>query len=217
MRRALHAVALLCALLTAACAAPRQAAAPPAAPAPPPQEPPHVVVLLADPDGTVGRVSVANAGGARTLVRAGEATRILDAATVPTETRVLGPDEIRALVGDAIDAQPPAPLHFTLYFEQASAELTAASRRDLDAVVAAIRERASVDTSVVGHTDTAGDAQANAQLALQRATAVGALLAAAGVEPGSLDITSHGEGNLLVPTGDNVVEPRNRRVEVTVR
>ena len=47
--------------------------------------------------------------------------------------------------------------------------------------------------------------------------AVGALLAAEGIDPGALEITSHGEANPLVPTGDNVSEPRNRRVEVTVR
>jgi outer membrane protein OmpA-like peptidoglycan-associated protein len=46
---------------------------------------------------------------------------------------------------------------------------------------------------------------------------VGALLAAERIDPGSLEITSHGEANLLVPTADNVSEPRNRRVEVTVR
>lgn len=42
-------------------------------------------------------------------------------------------------------------------------------------------------------------------------------LAAGGGGPGALEITSHGEANPLVPTGDNVSEPRNRRVEVTVR
>jgi hypothetical protein len=30
-------------------------------------------------------------------------------------------------------------------------------------------------------------------------------------------VRSHGEGELLVPTPDNVFEPKNRRVEVTVR
>jgi hypothetical protein len=30
-------------------------------------------------------------------------------------------------------------------------------------------------------------------------------------------VTSHGEGDLLVKTRDNTPEPRNRRVEITVR
>ncbi len=95
--------------------------------------------------------------------------------------------------------------------------MTPASRSDFPAIVAAVREYASVDTSVVGHSDTAGDARTNLELSLRRALAVGALLAAEGIDPGALEITSHGEANPLVPTGDNVSEPRNRRVEVTVR
>jgi outer membrane protein OmpA-like peptidoglycan-associated protein len=217
VRRALLPAALLLALLSAACASPgRETASRPASP-PAPPEPLHIVVLLPEPDGKTGRVTVSNAAGARTLDRAGHATRTLDAATAPTEPEVLGADEIRALFGDALDAQPAPALHFTLYFEQASTELTADSRREVSAVLAAIRQRASVDTSVIGHTDTAGDARANEELALGRATAIGALLVAGGVDPDALDITSHGETNPLVPTGDNVVEPRNRRVEVTVR
>jgi outer membrane protein OmpA-like peptidoglycan-associated protein len=30
-------------------------------------------------------------------------------------------------------------------------------------------------------------------------------------------VASHGEAELAVPTTDNVFEPRNRRVEITVR
>jgi outer membrane protein OmpA-like peptidoglycan-associated protein len=108
-------------------------------------------------------------------------------------------------------------VHFNLYFEADSTDLTAASRADLARILDAIRERASVDTSVTGHTDTAGEPKRNYELGLRRAMAVGALLAAAGVDPGLLDIGSHGEANLLVPTADGVAEPRNRRVEVTVR
>ena len=41
-------------------------------------------------------------------------------------------------------------------------------------------------------------------------------LAAQGVDRNILDIESHGEDNLLVKTADQVREPRNRRVEITV-
>jgi outer membrane protein OmpA-like peptidoglycan-associated protein len=52
---------------------------------------------------------------------------------------------------------------------------------------------------------------------LKRARAVASILLGEGVDPSVLDITSHGENNPLVPTGDQVPEPRNRRVEITVR
>ena len=38
-----------------------------------------------------------------------------------------------------------------------------------------------------------------------------------GINQDYLEVTSHGEGNPLVPTPDGVDEPRNRRVEVVVR
>jgi outer membrane protein OmpA-like peptidoglycan-associated protein len=74
-----------------------------------------------------------------------------------------------------------------------------------------------VDISVVGHTDTVGDKRYNYQLSLKRAMTVSALLTAKGVAPSIIDTASHGKDNPLVPTGDQVPEPRNRRVEVTVR
>lgn len=160
---------------------------------------------------------VANAAGSRTLDQAGTATRILDARTAPTEPAPMDAAEIDRTFGAALAAQPAVPLHFILYFEQGSTTLTEASGRDFPTVLAAVRERASVDISVVGHSDTVGDPQMNLELSLRRALAIGALLVKEGVDPGALDITSHGKSNLLVPTGDNVAEPKNRRVEVTVR
>jgi outer membrane protein OmpA-like peptidoglycan-associated protein len=174
-------------------------------------------VLLPDADGTVGRVIVSNQAGSRTLERAGDATSILDPAAAPTEPATMSAAEIEATFGAALSAQPTPPRHFLLYFEQGSTELTPASQAEFPTIVAAVREYASVDTSVVGHSDTAGDARRNLELSLRRALAVGSLLVAAGVDPGALDITSHGEANPLVPTGDDISEPRNRRVEVTVR
>jgi outer membrane protein OmpA-like peptidoglycan-associated protein len=70
---------------------------------------------------------------------------------------------------------------------------------------------------VVGHTDTVGDKLYNYKLSLKRARALASLLVSKGVDRSILEITSHGKDNPLVPTGDQVSEPRNRRVEVTVR
>jgi outer membrane protein OmpA-like peptidoglycan-associated protein len=69
----------------------------------------------------------------------------------------------------------------------------------------------------IGHTDTMGTPVKNVELGLRRANAVQALLVDAGLPATSVAVTSHGEGALLVRTADGVVEPRNRRVEITVR
>jgi outer membrane protein OmpA-like peptidoglycan-associated protein len=70
---------------------------------------------------------------------------------------------------------------------------------------------------VIGHTDTTGTAASNVDLGLRRATLVRRLLLDAGLEGTIVDATSHGEADLLVPTPDETREPRNRRVEISVR
>jgi outer membrane protein OmpA-like peptidoglycan-associated protein len=62
-----------------------------------------------------------------------------------------------------------------------------------------------------------GDRRSNVALGLKRAQAVRAILVKAGLPPSLVDVTSHGEGDLLIKTRDNTPEPRNRRVEITVR
>jgi outer membrane protein OmpA-like peptidoglycan-associated protein len=71
--------------------------------------------------------------------------------------------------------------------------------------------------SVIGHTDTMGQAKANVALGLTRARFVRNLLVDAGLDPGTIEVLSHGESALLIRTPDETPEPRNRRVEITVR
>ena len=120
---------------------------------------------------------------------------------------------------DGLDmaALPPRPLHFTVNFRFESEELTPASRAQLPEILRATRERAMPEVVVIGHTDTAGPAARNLQLSLKRATAVRAFLIETRVDPAMIEVLSHGEAEPLVQTGDNVVESRNRRVEITVR
>jgi len=122
-----------------------------------------------------------------------------------------------AIAGPALAALPKPPLRFILYFEHDSVNLTPESRGLLKNVLGTIRDRAPVDISVVGHTDTVGKKEYNYALSMKRARAVASILLGMGVDPSVLDITSHGKDNPLVPTGDQVPEPRNRRVEITVR
>jgi outer membrane protein OmpA-like peptidoglycan-associated protein len=62
-----------------------------------------------------------------------------------------------------------------------------------------------------------GTQQANFDLGLKRALTVKALLVEAGLDAATLDVTSHGELDLLVKTPDETPEPRNRRVDIAVR
>jgi outer membrane protein OmpA-like peptidoglycan-associated protein len=179
--------------------------------------PGNVVVLLPDPDGKVGQVTVSNQAGSQILDSPGQATFIRDAQTAPESPAPMEGAEIQRRFGEALAARPSPPVSFILYFIPNSTELVESSRPLLAQIVSAIKARGSVDVSVVGHSDTTGADAYNLRLSRQRALAVANVLTANGVDPKSLEITSHGKRRLLIPTGDNVNEPRNRRVEVTVR
>jgi outer membrane protein OmpA-like peptidoglycan-associated protein len=124
---------------------------------------------------------------------------------------------VRSLAGEAMGSLPAAPVRFVLHFEMGSTELVPGDEAVFLEALEAIRSRGAVDVSVVGHSDTLGDNAYNDRLSLKRAVSIASRLEAKGVLPSVLEIASHGKGNPLVPTADQVAEPRNRRVEVTVR
>jgi len=176
-----------------------------------------LVVLLPDPDtGLVGRAVVSNDAGTVELASARASTVVLGH-TAPAAVSTLGNDQVQQLFADAIDALPIPPRHFTLNFEFDSNELTATSRALLVDVLAAVKAIRVPEVEVIGHTDTIGSKLNNAALGLRRAELIRRLLVDIGLGESLIKVTSHGESDLLIPTADGVAEPRNRRVEITVR
>jgi OOP family OmpA-OmpF porin len=176
-----------------------------------------VVMLMPDPDsGAVGRATVTAAGGSVDLTAAREATRVTPGQP-PGAPQPASEAEIARLFSAALDARPSAPRSFELYFQRDSDELTRESQPLLEQIVAFVRNRPVSDATVIGHTDTTGDAAYNEQLGMQRARLIRDRLVAIGLPPDQADTASHGEADPAVRTADGVSEPRNRRVEVTVR
>jgi outer membrane protein OmpA-like peptidoglycan-associated protein len=208
-RRA-HVILMAAATLAAACGPQR------VAPAPEPSGYAQVV-LLPDPEGgTVGRVTVSTPSGSVDLVAPRDSTRIV-VNRPPSPVTPISEAEVTRIFGDALAALPPPPRHFVLYFRFESDELTDQSRALLPEILESVKNRPAPDVVVIGHTDTTGASERNYQLGLRRAHMIRNLLVANGLDPSFVDETSHGEANLLVPTKDETSEPRNRRVEITVR
>jgi outer membrane protein OmpA-like peptidoglycan-associated protein len=176
----------------------------------------EMVVLLPDADGKAGKAVVSNKSGSVELNEAREAT-IISASQPPAPVTRLETSDVEALFEDVIKALPPAPEHFTLFFRFESDELTDESRALVPKVIDAVRRRPVADVVVIGHTDRTGATAINFELGLKRANAVKELLLEAGLTPSSIDVVSHGERDLLVPTADDVFEAKNRRVEISVR
>ena len=177
----------------------------------------NIVVLAPDPDGSVGQIRVANAGGSVDISRANQATIVRDLNTAPSPPAQLDPAEVQDRFGRVMSNQPPPPVHFILHFESGSVQLLPASVQLFPEIVAAIQQRAPTRISVVGHSDTLGDKDDNLDLSMRRVMAVKQQLVDMGVDGTFMDVSSHGEENLLVKTADNVANAENRRVEVIVR
>jgi outer membrane protein OmpA-like peptidoglycan-associated protein len=127
------------------------------------------------------------------------------------------PEEVRAVFAAALAAEPPRPVTFILYFVEATEQFTPETQALVDQVLAAIATRPAPELTVAGHTDTVGTDQYNDALSLRRAERVRALLIARGIDPARIGAVGRGKRELRVPTPDGVAEPRNRRVEITVR
>ncbi|PZW51014.1 outer membrane protein OmpA-like peptidoglycan-associated protein [Humitalea rosea] len=114
---------------------------------------------------------------------------------------------------------PPgvAAASITVLFPTGSAALTQQAMAALAPLGRALTspDLAPYRFRIEGHTDTTGDGSTNLALSQRRAESVRDYLSKTyGVAPARLEAVGLGESELLVPTGDKVDEPRNRRVQV---
>jgi hypothetical protein len=198
--------------LSAGCGSRR---ASPATPVAPPA--PALIVLLPDPETHVtGRIRISNEFGTLDVSTPNASVRTTPGGA-PGPITTLSDAEVTRIFGAALAALPPPPRHFMLQFKFESDTLTDASAALVPQILAAVKALPVPEVMIVGHTDTMGDRKSNVALGLKRATAVRGILVQAGLSPTLVELSSHGEADLLVKTRDNTPEPRNRRVEITVR
>ncbi|MFC3230539.1 OmpA family protein [Marinibaculum pumilum] len=176
-----------------------------------------VVVLLADPDGEVGAVELSNDKGSVTLSALRESAVVPEDDAAPDATGRLPEQDVQEIFGTALAAQPQPPTTIRLYFQAGTNQLTPESEAALPSVRELIENRVVPGVEIAGHTDRVGAAPVNARLALQRAQVIEQMLLELGVPPRLIRVDSFGENDPVVPTADGVDEPRNRRVEITVR
>jgi outer membrane protein OmpA-like peptidoglycan-associated protein len=189
---------------------------------PPPPPPPaarpardDLVVLLPARDGKTGALSVTQGGTERVLDAPYAAARVKEEGRLETGTAT--PDEVQRTFGEALAAQPPRPVSFLLYFLEGKDTLTPESQQVIQQIFAEIARRPSPEIVIIGHTDRVGSVAANDALSLRRAQRVRDDLATLGISADRMEVAGRGEREPLVPTQDEVPEPRNRRVEISVR
>jgi outer membrane protein OmpA-like peptidoglycan-associated protein len=177
----------------------------------------NLVVVVPGADGHVGAVTVTDTRGGQTVLDQAYAATTAGRGATRSERVEIDAKQVTEIFGPALGARPKPPVDFRLYFLSDSLELTPDSREAFEGVFREIASRVAADTVVTGHTDTVGAQAYNDNLSRERAVAVRGLLVTRGLKPDSISVAGRGERELLVPTPDETREPRNRRVEITVR
>ena len=106
---------------------------------------------------------------------------------------------------------------YLVFFDWDKATLTNRARQIIKQAAENSTHVQYTQIEVNGYTDTSGPAQYNQKLSMRRAQAVAAELVRDGVPGNVIAIKGFGETHLLVPTGPNVREPQNRRVEIIIQ
>lgn len=185
------------------------------APRAPPPINPELIAVIPAADGHVGAVMVRSGGGEQLLDRAYLARRLMADGSI--DATPISPAEVTLAFAAALEALPGRPASFTLYFLEGKDELTSVSRIEMEKVFAELKRRPAPDIVVIGHTDTVGNLSFNDKLSLARAERMRELMIELGIPAGRIQAAGRGKRELLVPTEDNTAEPRNRRVEISVR
>jgi outer membrane protein OmpA-like peptidoglycan-associated protein len=175
-----------------------------------------LVVLVPDPSGKVGEVSVTTATGTQVLRAPGESTATSRITSSLTETEVLTEERIQNVFGSALANEPLPPERHTLYFHFDTTILQPQSQRELSRIYQAIVKRPVCDVSINGHTDRMGTKPYNYHLSMQRALRVQRELIDLGLKQTCLKIRYYGESAPLIPTADGIAEQMNRRVEIEI-
>ena len=120
----------------------------------------------------------------------------------------------------AVEAPPPPPpaqsASFMVFFDWDRSDVSSVAMNTIRQAADAYRATGQSRVTAIGHTDSSGPNSYNMALSLRRANAVKDALVQQGVPAPAISVVGRGEDELLVPTGDGVREPQNRRVEIVI-
>jgi outer membrane protein OmpA-like peptidoglycan-associated protein len=182
---------------------------------PRPDVAPELFAVVPASNGHVGAIVLTRCGRDRVINSAYGAQRVRRDGSL--EAVKLTEAEVREIFGPTMAALPGKPTSFILYFLEGRDELTDESRLELDKVFSELKLRPLPDIVVIGHTDTVGNLAFNDRLSLARAERLREMLVELGIPAERIHAAGRGKRELLIPTDENVSEPRNRRVEINVR
>lgn len=172
-------------------------------------------VLLPGKDGKTGALVVESEGQQQTLDTPYAAARVKKVGSV--DGFKSSEAEVKQDFGPALEAQPKRPVSFYIYFQTDTDEFAPESKALVSQIFAEIARRPAPEVAIIGHTDRVGSQQHNDVLSLRRAERCRDELIKLGIPKVRITVAGRGSREPEVPTADQVPEPRNRRVEISVR
>ena len=118
-----------------------------------------------------------------------------------------------AAMADALERYGHVPL-YGVHFLSGSASLEPISLITLHEVEAMMQDNPDLRLRVEGHTDNAGDKQANMNLSAKRATFVANWLAGRGIKRTRLEVKALGDAQPVAPNDTEAGRNKNRRIEL---
>jgi len=174
----------------------------------------NVALLSGEPGVPVGAVAVLDPKTEADRAVLDQANTQATVGSGAVRARPVDPARYAALTGSL----PAPPMQMTLYFLEGTTQLAPGQEDVLQQLFIEVGNRPGAEVQITGHTDTVGSDADNDRLSRQRAAEIRAALVQGGQLDGAITrATGRGEREPLVATPDNVGEPRNRRVEITVR
>lgn len=178
--------------------------------------PKTTVILLPEQDNKPSAVIVENKTSSVTLDKPYSCAKVGND-TSKINSKTIEVNQVQDDYKTLLQAEPLKPVSILLYFEFGSNRLKPESAALIDDVIKLAKDREPSQVSIIGHSDTRGKADYNYKLALDRARVVEKIIHNANISLKNISVTSHGENDPLVITGDNVSEEKNRRVEIMVK
>ncbi len=130
-------------------------------------------------------------------------------------------DAIAKVEAALVEEAPPAaevtaPESYLVFFDFDKADITSDGMSVVESAATDANGTPFKRVVAKGYTDTAGSVDYNLGLSQRRADAVRSALTGFGTQADAIDTEAFGEADPLVPTGDGIPEPQNRRVEIVI-
>jgi outer membrane protein OmpA-like peptidoglycan-associated protein len=174
---------------------------------------PERVVLLPDAGAKPTAVTISTKSGVATLAEPYAEAVVSDREALVGKTDA---QTVAKRYGNILAATPSPARKFLVYFATGN-DLTAESLALLSVIQLELVSLPAPEVIVIGHTDRVGSLEANDTLSAKRAEFIRDKLVSIGILATRINTAGRGEREPLVPTEDEVAEPKNRRVEIKIR